>query len=120
MGRGCHRRKETDNLVNLRSFAAALAVCGLVGHRAIGGPDEAAVQAGARLAAGRPAEAETVARSCGEPRCRLVLGRALFAQGKLRDAASTLADAGELGALTPHARGPHGGALLLSRTPGGA
>src|ERR1700730_15187647 len=120
MGRGCQRCKETDNLVNLRFFAAALAVCGLVGHRAIGAPDEAAVQAGALLAAGRPAEAETVARSCGEPRCPLVLGRALFAQGKPREAAATLADAGELGALTPHARVLQGEALLLSGTPAGA
>jgi soluble lytic murein transglycosylase len=120
MGRGCERCKETDNLVNLRSFVAALAVCGLFGNRAIGGPDEAAVQAGALLAAGRPAEAETVAKSCGEPRCRLVLGRALFAQGKLRDAAAALADAGELGALTPYARVLQGEALLLSGAPGGA
>ncbi|HEY4769500.1 MAG TPA: tetratricopeptide repeat protein, partial [Myxococcales bacterium] len=106
--------------MNLRSFAAALAVCGLVGHRAIGGPDEAAVQAGALLAVGRPAEAENVARSCGEPRCRLVLGRALFAQGKLRDAASALGDAGELGPLTPYARVLQGEALLLSGAPGAA
>lgn len=109
-----------DNRVNSRYCAAAAALCVLVGHRTNGVEIDAAKEAGALLAAGRPAEAESVARACGDPRCRLVLGRALFAQGKVRDAATALDGVGGLGLLAPHAGVLRGQALLLSGAPGEA
>src|SRR5262249_1477414 len=50
----------------------------------------------------------------GENRCRMVLARALLAQGKPREAAAAIESAGELGALAPYARVLQGQALLLS------
>lgn len=74
-------------------------------------------QAGALLAEGRAAEAEAAARSCAEPRCRLVLARAFFAQGKHREAAAAAHDAGDVGALEPYARVLEGEALLRAGAP---
>jgi len=94
-----------------------LALSTASGHRAASAGDDRAIQAGALLAGGHPAQAEAVARSCAEPRCRLVLARALFALGRPRDAASALDGVGELGPLTPHARVLQGQALLISGSP---
>jgi peptidoglycan lytic transglycosylase len=105
--------------VNLRYMALTAAAWALIGNRTVA-QGEPAVQAGAFLAAGQPAEAEALARSCGDPRCRLILARALFAQGKVRDAAGALENAGELGRLAPHGRVLQGEALLLSGAPGEA
>jgi len=100
--------------VNPRFCAFVLALSAISGQRQAIASESPAVQAGALLAGGHPAQAEAVARSCGEPRCRLVLARALFAQGRPRDAASALEGVGDLGPLTPHARVLQGQALLLS------
>jgi soluble lytic murein transglycosylase len=71
--------------------------------------------AGALLAAGRAAEAADAARKCAEPRCGLVLGRALFALGQLGAAAEALAKARPgLGPLEAHAAQLEGEALLLA------
>src|SRR3989441_13313023 len=59
---------------------------GLLPQRVVGAED-AAVQAGALLTAGRPADAEAMASGCAAPECRLVVARALFAQGRLNEAA---------------------------------
>jgi soluble lytic murein transglycosylase len=80
---------------------------------------DAAAQAGALLAAGKAAEAADAARSCeAEPRCALVLGRALFVVGQLDAAARSLhgARAG-LGSLQAHAAQLEGEALLLAGRP---
>src|SRR5258705_3974178 len=95
-------------------FAAAAAVCALIGYPADAADGDPARQGGAALAAGRPADAEATVRSCGDSRCRLVLARALFAQGKPREAAAAIESAGELGPLAPYARILQGQALLLS------
>src|SRR5262249_17885790 len=89
-------------------------VCALVGHPVDAAEGDPATQAGALLSAGRAAEAEATVRSCGDGRCRMVLGRALFAQGKPKEAAAAIGGAGELGPLAPYARLLQGQALLLS------
>src|SRR3954462_2628483 len=90
----------------------------LVGHRTSGAPEDPAQRAGALLAAGRPADAEAAARACPEPRCALVLGRALFGLGRLADAAGSLAKAeAGLGPLRAHAEALRGEALLLDKRP---
>ena len=103
--------------MNPRFCAFVLALSAISGQRKAIASESPAVQAGALLAGGHPAQAEAVARSCAEPRCRLVLARALFAQGRPRDAASALEGVGDLGPLTPHARVLQGQALLLSGSP---
>ena len=79
--------------------------------------EDAAVQAGALLSAGRPADAEAAVSGCPSPECRLVLARALFAQGRLKEAASAAGGAGELGPLAPYGQVLRGEALLLSGSP---
>ena len=81
---------------------------------------EAAAQAGVWLTAGKAGEAEAAARACdAEPQCRLVLARALFEQGKLKEAASTVSGA-DLGQLSSYAQVLQGEALLLSGDGAGA
>ena len=94
--------------------AAAAAILALIGHAAEAAEMDAAAQAGAWLSAGRPADAEAAARSCADARCKLVLARALVAQGKLREAAAALESAGDPGPMAPHAQLLQGQALLLS------
>jgi soluble lytic murein transglycosylase len=96
--------------VNLTLLAAAALI--FLPHLALASSD-AAVQAGACLAAGKPAEAEAAARACPDPQCWLVLARALFAQGRLKEAASA-ASAPDLGPLLPYAQVLQGESLLLS------
>src|SRR5437660_357338 len=76
-----------------------------------------AVPAGALLSAGSPADAEAAVTGCPTPECRLVLARALFAQGRLKEAASAAGRAGELGPLAPYGQVLRGEALLLSGSP---
>ena len=87
-------------------------------HVALAATD-AAAQAGVWLAAGKAAEAEAVARNCAEPDCRLVLARALFAEGKLKEAASAASGA-DPGPLLPYVQVLQGEALLLSGDGAGA
>jgi soluble lytic murein transglycosylase len=80
--------------------------------------EETASQGGALLAAGRAAEAAELLRSCPEPRCKLVLSRALFGLGKLQEAVDVLQPAlRDLGPLRPHAEVLIGEALLLAKKP---
>ena len=79
--------------------------------------EDAAVQAGALLSAGRAADAEAAVTGCPSPECRLVLARALFAQGRLKEAASAAGRAGELGPLAAYGQVLRGEALLLSGSP---
>ena len=81
------------------------------------GAEDAAVQAGALLTAGRPADAEAMASGCAAPECRLVVARALFAQGRLNEAALAAGSAGEAGPLTAYGQVLRGEALLLSGSP---
>src|SRR3954468_6764299 len=106
-----------DRLVNLRALAIAAIFSAPIGQGADGADADAAAQAGALLAAGRPADAEAAVRSCGETRCRLVLARALFSQSRLRESAAAVETAGDPGPLAPHARMLQGQALLLSGAP---
>lgn len=94
----------------------ATVLLALEGTRVSPAPDPAG-QAGALLAAGKAAEAETAAKACPEPRCRLVLARAFVAQGKHKEAASALRDAGNLGPLEPYARVLEGESLLNAGAP---
>ncbi|HET9751635.1 MAG TPA: hypothetical protein VFP52_01690, partial [Myxococcales bacterium] len=83
--------------------------------RARAAADDAALQAGALLADGRAEQAVDAVRACGEPRCRLVLARALFALGRPGEAAAAVQGVlGSLGALEPHALLLEGESLLLS------
>jgi len=100
--------------MNSRQAAAAAAILATIGHPAEAVETDPAAQAGAWLAAGRSADAEAAARSCAETRCRLVLARALFAQGRLREAAAAIESAGDPGPLAPNAQLLQGQALLLS------
>src|SRR5437899_12430695 len=84
------------------------------------GAEDAAVQAGALLTAGRPADAEAMASGCAAPECRLVVARALFAQGRLNEAALAAGSAGEAGPLTAYGQGLRGGGLLLPGPPAAA
>ncbi|HZR10541.1 MAG TPA: lytic transglycosylase domain-containing protein [Myxococcales bacterium] len=97
-------------------FVLAAALLHLHGMLASAAPD-AAVQAGALLAAGKPAEAEAMAAPCADSRCRLVLARALVAQAKYAAAAAALHDVASLGALEPYARLVEGEALLRAAAP---
>ena len=81
---------------------------------------DAAVRAGAWLAAGNPAEAAAAAGACHEPACRLVQARALFALGRLKEAAAAASNPGDLGSLAPYAQVLRGEALLLAGDPAGA
>ncbi|HEY6908765.1 MAG TPA: lytic transglycosylase domain-containing protein [Myxococcales bacterium] len=83
--------------------------------RARAAANDAALQAGALLADGRAEQAVDAVRACGEPRCRLVLARALFALGRPGEAAAAVQGVlGSLGALEPHALLLEGESLLLS------
>jgi soluble lytic murein transglycosylase len=87
-------------------------------YRTTGAEEARAEHAGALLAAGRTSESAAAAASCDTPGCRLVLGRALFGQGKLAEAADALAKAAsDPGPLRPHAEVLLGEALLLSKRP---
>src|SRR5207245_11672759 len=109
------RRKGTDRRVNLRLRAMA-AMLVFFPQRVVSA-EAAAVQAGARLSAGRPADAEAAVTGCPSAECRLVLARALFAQGRLKEAASSVGGAGELGPLAAYGEVLRGEALLLSGSP---
>src|SRR3989440_740490 len=90
----------------------------LLAAAAVGQPTSE--QAGAALAAGRLDEAVEQAGSClPDPGCALVRGRALFALGRLAEAAQDL-QAARTGALAAHAAKLQGEALLLAGRPAGA
>ena len=109
-----HRRKRSNkHVIPVFRTTAVL----FLASRASLAMSDAAARAGAWLAAGNPAEAAAAASACADPACRLVLGRALFAQGRLKEAASALADPGDLGGLTAYAQVLRGEALLLSGDP---
>lgn len=111
------RARERSANVRLRVWAQILCCTALFGHRA-GGAGDAAARAGALLAAGRPSEAAALAASCGAPFCQLVRARALFALGRLPEAALAVSPAIEsLGAMKPHAEVLLGESLLLSGRP---
>ena len=87
-------------------------------HRATDAQTDVASQAGALLAAGRTAEAASLAATCAEPRCQLVQGRALLGLGQLPEAAGALQKAASApGALQAHAQALYGEALLLAKRP---
>src|SRR5256885_8233530 len=58
-----------------------------------------------------------MASGCAAPECRLVVARALFAQGRLKEAASAAGGAGEAGPLAAYGQVLRGEALLLSGPP---
>ena len=87
---------------------------------AAGALDDPAGQAGALLAAGQAAEAEAAARACAQSQCKLVLARAIFAQGRYKDAAAAAHEAGDVGALNAWARSLEGESLLLAGSAGEA
>ena len=107
-------RKVADNRVKSRFFAicAALTLC--VEHRTVYAEADIAAQAGALLAAGRPADAAATVGACATPRCGLVLGRALFGLRRMPEAAAALRAADVPGPLQAHARVLLGEALLLA------
>src|SRR6266849_4752980 len=77
-------------------------------------------QAGAALSAGRLDEAAAGAESClPDPGCALVRGRALFALGRLADAAQALQGA-RTGNLAAHAAKLQGEAFVLAGRPADA
>src|SRR5207249_3035473 len=86
-----------------------------VAHRTVYA-DDAAGQAGALLAAGRLSEAADAVRACADPRCSLVLGRALFGLKRLPEAAQALS-AARSGVLAPYAAVLQGEALLRPEHP---
>ena len=73
-----------------RARPAILALALLVVHRTSGASGSPAEQAGAALVAGKPADAAAIAAACPEPRCKLVLARALFLLGNPRDAVASV------------------------------
>jgi soluble lytic murein transglycosylase len=87
---------------------------------ALHGPSAAAVgdateRPAGLLADNRLAEAVDAARRCTDPRCSLILGRALFGLSQLDAAADALAEARvKLPDLTAHAAALQGEALLLA------
>src|SRR3989442_8982307 len=90
----------------------------LVAAAAVGQPTSE--QAGAALAAGRLDEAVEQAGAClPDPGCALVRGRALFALGRLAEAAQDLQIA-RSGNLAAHAAKLQGEALVLAGRPGEA
>ena len=91
-----------------------LAALAAVPFLSLAAAEDAASQAGALLVAGRTAEAEAAARTCPAPRCKLVLARALFAQGRTKEAAAAVHGAGDLGPLASWARVLEGESLLLA------
>src|SRR5439155_21551440 len=98
------------NIVISRTWLVWLAAASVV-HPTFAAGEEA----GALLAGGKAAEAADAARKCSDPRCGLVLGRALFALGQLAPAAEALGKARPgLGALQAHAAQLEGEALLLA------
>ena len=90
----------------------------LLAAAAVGQPTSE--QAGAALAAGRLDEATEQAGAClPDPECALVRGRALFASGRLLEAAQDLQVA-RSGTLAAHAAKLQGEALLLAGRPADA
>src|SRR5438132_12824101 len=90
----------------------------LLATAAVGQPTSE--QAGAALAAGRLEEATEQAGAClPDPGCALVRGRALFALGRLVEAAQDL-QAARSGTLAAHAAKLQGEALVLAGRPGEA
>src|SRR2546421_9642698 len=90
----------------------------LVAAAAVGQPTSE--QAGAALAVGRLDEATEQAGAClPDPGCALVRGRALFASGRLLEAAQDLQVA-RSGTLAAHAAKLQGEALLLAGRPADA
>src|SRR5438132_267395 len=90
----------------------------LLATAAVGQPTSE--QAGAALAAGRLDEATEQAGAClPDPECALVRGRALFASGRLLEAAQDLQVA-RSGTLAAHAAKLQGEALLLAGRPADA
>ncbi|HEX4382842.1 MAG TPA: hypothetical protein VH083_07830, partial [Myxococcales bacterium] len=78
-------------------------------------------RAGDLLADGKLAEAAEMARTCTDPQCSLILGRALFGLGKFDDAAVALAKArGQIDGLAAHAAVLQGEALLFAGRTGEA
>ncbi len=107
--------KGADTRVRSAYWVVLLALSTSGPHQSIGEQTNRAAQAGALLAAGRADEAASLAASCGEPRCRLVEGRALFGLGQLPAAAEALQKAASApGELQPHALALLGEALLHS------
>src|SRR5207248_11699003 len=95
----CTDRTSGARIVISRTWLIWLAAASVV-HPTFAAGEEA----GALLAAGKAAEAADAARKCAEPRCGLVLGRALFALGQLGAAAAALGAARPgLGGLEAHA-----------------
>ena len=115
MGSGGQRRKRAKTSVKSKIYAIAAALGLLVAHRTVYA-DDAAGQAGALLAAGRLSEAADAVRACADPRCSLVLGRALFGLKRLPEAAQALS-AARSGVLAPYAAVLQGEALLLAGRP---
>jgi soluble lytic murein transglycosylase len=77
--------------------------------------------AGDLLSDGKLAEAAEMARTCTDPQCSLILGRALFGLGKFDDAAVALAKArGQIDGLAAHAAVLQGEALLFAGRTGEA
>ncbi|HUJ26159.1 MAG TPA: transglycosylase SLT domain-containing protein [Myxococcales bacterium] len=94
------------------------AIVALFVHRTSYAADGTAERAGALLAAGSAGEAAAVAGGCPEARCRLVLGRSLFALERLPDAAVAFHEARVLGPpLADFAELLEGESLLLSGRP---
>src|SRR5437879_2304388 len=90
----------------------------LLAAAAVGQPTSE--QAGAALAAGRLDEAAEQAGTClPDPGCALVRGRALFALGRLAEAAQDL-QAARSGGLAAHAAKLQGEALVLAGRPADA
>src|SRR5690348_1897829 len=109
------RAREVDK--DVRSWICTLAMAAMLLPAApiAAAPDDAALQAGALLAEGHAEQAVAAVTACGEPRCRLVLGRALFALGRHGEAAAAVQGVlGSLGALEPHGLLLEGESLLLS------
>ena len=96
----------------MRSTACSVVLVALASTRAAGAGSPVE-RAGALLADGSLEEAAAAARDCSDPRCSLILARALFGLHRLRDAAAA-AHAARDGALDPYALMLEGEALLLA------
>src|SRR4051812_7065467 len=107
--------READRDVRSWICAVTVAAAMLPAERICAAADDAALQAGALLADGHAEQAEAVVGACGEPRCRLVLARSLFALGRPGEAAAAVQGVlGSLGELEPHALLLEGESFLLS------
>jgi soluble lytic murein transglycosylase len=102
------------------SVVFALLLIGL-SQKASGVVLESTERCGQLLANGKVAEAADAARACGDPRCRLVLGRALFALGQFAAAAEALGTARpQLDNLAGYAAVLQGESLLFAHQAGEA